>query len=115
MSKVLEAARNVKARLEQGWCQSAFARTAAGESCGERSQDACSWCISGAMSLELNIAAPTEYNLYLTLRGALNEAIAGETGRHDVSVTRYNDWPGRTKEEVLSLVDRAIAKLENVA
>lgn len=80
-----------RAKIAAGWCQGASARNAKGE--------AVSFCILGAfMASGVACSGPTSYAL-------AKVATPGNLG----VLARYNDTPGRTKEEVLAVFDKAIA------
>ncbi len=82
-----------------------MARDAQGTSVIPEDDAACSWCLIGAISLVCGNAGITSYGTrdrllsVLYLRGGLSF---------------WNDWPHRTKDQVLDLIDRAIAAPRNV-
>lgn len=104
---LIEARRLIAA----GWCQGGFARCDAG-GCKIDDPAATHFCIVGALR-----AAG-----YRVTRGAPNRTLAAEllvsqamTGLeiYAVNLVLWNDRPGRTQEEVLALLDRALARQED--
>lgn len=90
----LQHARN---RLYDGWIQGAFAVDANGEAIAANSPDAVAWSLVGAM---LSVLPTKKYN----------KKIAEITRNPDVaSLVAWNDAPGRTLEEVVELIDIAMA------
>jgi len=91
--KILDEAQRIL--VEKGWTQGYFAKNAAGENVRLDSEEAKSFCVLGAAFL----AAGCRNESFI--RAALIAAApAGEPAE-------YNDAPGRTKEEVLALIDKA--------
>ena len=91
----------IKARsfIERGWTQGTYARNANGQPTLCTGPDAVAWCMGGACKIAVG------YNSLfacLPLRVALGSVVKSE-------VPPYNDAPGRTKEEVLAVFDKAIA------
>ncbi len=93
---VLIAAR---AKIEQGWTQGASARDALSNAVAFDDQNATCWCMVGA----LFAAEPIDDMLRVDARLSLRIHPAR------VGISRFNDTPGRTKEEVLAVFDKAIA------
>lgn len=91
--QVLDEAKRIL--VEKGWTQGYFAKNAAGENVRLDSEEAESFCVLGAAFR----AAGCRNESFI--RAALIAAApAGEPAE-------YNDAPGRTKEEVLALIDKA--------
>jgi hypothetical protein len=84
--------------IAQGWTQGAYKRVVNGVEC---------WCISGA----IDKAAPDDKPNELAF-AALFHALGDDDLYLSSSsnLTGWNDAPGRTKEDVLALIDRAISK-----
>lgn len=99
-SRVVEAVEYAKGVLNRyGWCQGNLAIDSLGKAVGVKSPSACAFCTFGALWR-------TEYE-----RPDLKEAVivAERVLYHLVSaVANWNDTPGRTKEDVLVLLDRTI-------
>jgi hypothetical protein len=87
-----------KARVERGWTQVVMARDAAGGLVAAWSEHAVCWCALGALragSLDSSVAEMF-----------LSRALPAEAMRENVAA--WQDEPGRQKEEVVALFDRAI-------
>lgn len=98
----------VRARelVAQGWCQGAFARDADGESVGDLSSLACSWCATGAIRrAALELCSPCYGRLVFW------KAISRFGRRRMRDIPGWNDHPGRTKAEVLRRFDRVILRV----
>jgi hypothetical protein len=89
----------VAAKIEQGWTQEAFARDAKGNTVDSNSPKAVCWCLRGAMQEE------EAGDAYYWVNRSLINALETKTGR--VNLTAFNDMPGRTKEDVLQLIQAA--------
>lgn len=86
----------VRSVVEEGWTTKAFARDVNGKPVISGSPEAVSHCIVGAA-----------------------RAVAGSSGHfrlHNImwrevyNISEWNDWPGRTKSEVLAMLDKFIEK-----
>lgn len=99
-----DALRAIRARIETGWSQAAFARDAFGEQVVLGSDEAVSWTLCGAFALAGKDGIPMGH-LPAALR-ALTEVTEME------SLNGWNDEAGRTKDEVLAALDAAIARVE---
>lgn len=88
---------------EKGWTQGALARDKDGEKTEWHLETACSFCLRGAL-----VVASWQHGMQaqMSARSRLEMALAvpGDT-------VSFNDAPGRTREEVLDLIERA-KKLE---
>lgn len=96
--------RNARERVAFGWCRRAFATDADGHPVDERDPRACRWCLAGAVCVEPDNAAID------AAIGELEQEIHARDG-FPYAVVAWNDAHGRTKEEVLSLIDAALASL----
>lgn len=112
-SKVI-AVLDEMARLltEKGWTQRAFARTQDGAPTDWRSDIACSFCLRGALraaaaDLPYNAGTEAIYRLHRALREVLPRESLGAYLDGYVDIISFNDTPGRTREEVLDLIERA--------
>lgn len=100
MSRAADTLRKARALIEtKGWAQGWFAFNASGTRVNPWSPEATMFCAAGAMT-EAD-ATSDEYNLLASGMGTLPPCIVG-----------WNDRRGRTKAEVLSAFDRAIALAE---
>lgn len=88
-----------RARIEQGWTQGANARNSSGEEVAFSHKNAVSWCLVGCTPLAY-------HHLSYEVRKALHKA-AGTS-----NLANWNDYPGRKKEDVLNLFDRALVSLD---
>lgn len=83
--------------LEKGWTQRAYARNANGVAVDEGSPNACSFCVTGALN---RAYACLETHL---LVGRFVKVRTGGDWLH-----LWNDAPGRTQEEVLTMIDEIL-------
>ena len=89
-----EALIAARALVEKGWCQAADARDAGGLECASRDAEAACWCLSGAIHRACDgLAEDDAWDVLASLVG---------------DPVEWNDTPGRSKEEVLALFDKAI-------
>ena len=91
--------------IEIGWCQDASARTARGVKVRARSRKAVAF---SALAAVLHVGGDYELEAYDFLQAAAFDPGCYPT-RHYAALVSWNDEPGRTKEEVLALFDKAIA------
>lgn len=119
----LEALKEARRLVEGGWTQRFAARNAAGESCWVDSPLAVAYCATGAASAATwDDPVADEATLFSAvieaLTGALSDLWEVEIKEYDPpwnsieALTRWNDSPGRSKNEVLRLYDRAIELVE---
>lgn len=104
MKSILTVLRAARDMLAKGWTQHASARDARGLSVDDRDSAACYWCMLGAISA----AAGGDKKAY----SSACDKVRLFTGE---SISYYNDRSGRTKEEVLMLMDYPIRSLEEAA
>ena len=98
---LLEAGRRRLSGPER-WTTRTFARNAKGREVSRCSQEACAWCVAGALG-------PSDGDPYFEALEALVDALpAGPWGREPA---QFNDATGTTFADVAALYDRAIAKL----
>ena len=102
--------KEARALVEKGWTQNAEARNKRGAECSKLDRHACAWCITGAMDAvsykRFTLASLDWQEAVRAIRIAINR---------DVEYTFLSDWndaPGRKKEEVLAVFDKAIESLE---
>jgi hypothetical protein len=102
--KILKRARSY---LEKGWCRGSWARKADGSAEYIFSRKACSWCLEGALLKAEN--QPTWSSAGIETR----ELLLGMIPKYKFfGLQKWNDAKKRTKRQVLSLLDRAMARLE---
>ena len=96
--------------LDQGWTQGSFARNALGEPVTYDDDDACQWCMAGAIA-----AAQRNMGKIVDIRECtrLIHNVLSEMGEDAPFIADYNDVPGRTAEEVRHVMDMAILKLDS--
>lgn len=99
--------KQVRAKLDQGWCQNYFAKTSYGASTNPRHESAATFCMVGA------IQAVTENNEEVVAVCAVLESNLPKKKGHR-SVVGFNDDGSTTKLRVLNVVDRAIRSMETV-
>lgn len=97
-----------RARIVQGWCQKAVARNAAGVSVEVNAVDAVSWCIYGALAKADHDVGDHYHHHSVDLMREAHAALDPQDG-HARLLGLWNDARGRTKEEVLTVFDNAIA------
>lgn len=93
--------------LANGWTQGCYARDQEDRWVKVTDPSACKWCLSGALNLAY-ARAPIEdmelrYRTFESATGTIAWLLQSEP------VVDWNDKIGRTQEEVLELVDQAIA------
>lgn len=101
MSSVKEDLIKARAKIEKGWCKGTEAQNENGRPVPPDSAEAVAFCIFGATP---GAALPP-------LRTALRVRLRRPPW-DPASLADYNDRPWRTKDEVLSLFDEAIALVE---
>jgi hypothetical protein len=101
--------RGVRKRLEPegNWIQNTLARDREGREVQPEAREAVCWCLHGAMIAEFALLRDQYPNWSIRVSMAINKAIHKRVPR--ISIASYNDYPERTLEEVLSMVDDAIA------
>ena len=99
MKEILTRARELLAH-EGAWTQGDFAHDAHGNSCDPRERCASCWCLVGALERAAYDSSDPEGAM---LEGAMY-ALAAALGLDTLGV--WNDAPGRTRDEVLQLLDR---------
>lgn len=112
---------DVAERLESGWCQGSFARTADDLHVRSTSPDAVCWCLSGAFTRELwgayegysdrVVPEPARALVSDQAKAVLVEEIcrAGHVSpsHSGGTLVGYNDAEGRTRDQVVAMVRRA--------
>jgi hypothetical protein len=105
MENTLKVLRRARDMVAAGWCQGSAARNSAGTPVSAASDDACQFCLYGA------VARAAWYLRDFDAEGTAICAIrlAGEI---DGGLIRWNDQPSRTQADVVNLLDLAIGRLE---
>lgn len=99
-------------KLSQSWVQDTWAKNKRGHACLPYSSAACCWCLSGALISTSRNGKPDGplARLELQAREVLLTCIKqAKTNVVYTSIPAWNDAPGRTKKDVLRLIDRARA------
>lgn len=95
--------------IEQGWIQGVNARNEYGASVASGSPDATCWCLQGGLLRVARDLNKSGRDIMLVADVLDNTALL--RGSNDL--VNYNDTPGRTKDEVLQLIDDTINSLED--
>lgn len=100
-SRMRKLLREVRARLDKGWCQRSLARDSAGHAVDLSSKRAVSFCMIGAI---------WSTTASLSERDALCERLRSSLPKKTraTSVSQFNDMSTTTKRKVLNVVDRAL-------
>lgn len=105
MSEVVKVLERAKELLnEKGWCQGDLAKGAHGESVDLLDPRAASFCLVGAIRCQRETTS-------MDARLSAGIHLANVVGclRGDwLTVPDYNDAPGRTKEEIMEVLSKAI-------
>ena len=96
---VVEALRESRKNIKDGWTQGAFARTIKGYVTDPASSEAVKWCAYGAVIPNNNFI---EAQKFLSLAVWQIDLLVTP------SIVAWNDRPERTKEQVLAVYDLAI-------
>lgn len=102
--QVTDALLAVRRRIRRGWCQGPEYRL-----CWTRLGPGREFCLTGAVLCDPH---SDHRRILLLLKMAILELRGEERPAifpGDLTVLHYNEAPGRTKAEVLAVVDRAIA------
>lgn len=90
------------------WTQNAYARDSDGTPIVSNSPDAVCWCLTGAIYRVITPGSYLGNPDYLAATDALSDALPAHVTSEDLTV--WNDTPRRTHQQILNLLDRAIAK-----
>ena len=91
---MIEKLKQARSLIERGWCRGAYARDVESESVDIASPRACSWCLDGALK-----AVSVDYET----NKIVNRFTDG------MGLWAFNDAVAKGKEDVLAILDRAIA------
>lgn len=103
---------SIRDRIASGWCQRYWAVDRNGLACSANDADATAWCLSGAFHAGLILPfqplsdSPTWWEAIDRITATIREEVGA-----DIGMIAYNDAPGRTQEDILRLLDRAIVAL----
>lgn len=105
MSEVVKVLERAKELLnEKGWCQGELAKGEHGESVDLLDPRAASFCLLGAIRCQRET---TSVNARISAGIHLASAV-GSLRTDWLTVPDYNDAPGRTKEEIMEVLTKAI-------
>ena len=113
----LEVFKRIKDSITQGWCQGDMAKNEHGFPVAIRSEDACRWCLLGAIKKAVCPNEPRDITQAFTREYHDNiheccDIIRGVTHK-PIDITMWNDYYLRTQDEVIEVVDEVIRQMEN--
>lgn len=91
----------VRERLARGWCQHYVAVNAAGQEVTLGSTQAVSWCLVGAVSMEVRAGNRIPYSEFCEVVEFLRSQVGDPVA--------WNNAPERTQEDVLHFLDGLLA------
>lgn len=100
LNKNVEILQRIRAKVSKYWIKGSYARDVRGNSVASGADSACKWCLVGAVASECSEES-------IATRHALTHAINKIIGT-GWSIEAWNDAKGRTKEEVLDVIDKVI-------
>lgn len=103
-TEVIQGLKQARVLLERGWTTGKTARNNRGESVSVYDPTACSFCVLGAVWRVGGYVAPLGGRMEDLVRRVVRARVP--LGSHAPGT--YNDAEGRTKEEILSVIDDAI-------
>lgn len=103
-NEVIEGLKSARVLLENGWTTRQTARNSRGEGVSVYDPTACSFCVLGAVWRVGGYVSPLGGDMEELVRRVIRARVP--LGNHAPGT--YNDAEGRTKEEVLSVIDEAI-------
>jgi hypothetical protein len=110
VKKILKLARNVL--CTDGWCQAAYALDKYGNTVKTNSKNADKFCVLGAVSAASRYLGAGESGYKAAKRQLDSTARTIQDGFYTFSdAIDFNDASGRTKKEVLGLIDRTIGRI----
>jgi CBS-domain-containing membrane protein len=102
----VDALRQARALVDRGWCQFAEALDASGRPAHPTSLQAQSWSITGATYVGVHFdGSPEKRAIYESGVAMLGEVLGAPPGR-------WNDTPGRTREQALAALDEVLETAE---
>lgn len=106
----LETLHRIRDKIANHWIKGDYARDASGDDVDTTSPKACTWCLVGAIESEtLGSKRPyfedtnTKDTLYYKTKKLITDVA------QVVNLESYNDKSTTTKEDILAIVDKAIA------
>lgn len=93
------------------WCQGANARRADGLSTGVRHEDACKWCVNGALLKVTYDRGGSDYEAaWRKSRDLIEVCCIDLAGSRPGFITDTNDRQDMTHETILKIIDCSVAK-----
>ncbi len=92
----------------KGWCQGAWAENEDGLAVDPGDREACAWCITGALRAVAHDTTADRATATAAIIRVFPLFMWAD------SIINFNDYPARTKAEVLTLFDRAIEEAERL-
>jgi len=99
--------RRARDLVAKGWTQGCHAISTDGTACDPTAINACKWCLDGAL-IRAAREAPESIR-YFDIKQVLK---AANNWSYDFRYADWNDVKGRTQDEVLSALDKAIRYAE---
>ena len=106
---------NAKALLDRGWCQHHMALNVYRWIVTPDSSEATHFCLVGAIYNEVKSSDNLDYYVRELLQNIADfeaDFPVYDRNERQAKMTAWNDIQGRTKEEVLVLLDETIARLQ---
>lgn len=91
--------------VTRGWCQGAIALKAPMQKVAAWSDDACMWCLSGALSRARHNVGDGEG--YVEAVNLVGDIIAGQEGK-PIPIEQWNDRRERTQADVVRVLAKAL-------
>ena len=108
MTEILTQLRQVKDLLNKGWTKEVFARNELGEETRTDNINATCWCIGGAIIKVVPHSLEQRSPIWRVVHKAI--LLLGYTSQ---SITVFNDAPDTTIQQVMEVMDKAIALQES--
>lgn len=104
------------AHLQAGWCQGGAAKDSSGQGTSAVTLDSVSWCLVGALDAASRewadrFESDRDWEESAWMYSHASELLHRESDREGVTLIEYNDSFCRCKQDVLSLIDRAAARI----
>ena len=113
--KILQRAREL---VNESWCQLRSAKNSAGTSCQPEDPAARSWCLTGACRKAAHEEfgdSPEKHSFAKSVCFSLENQLGAQlldAGKNKEGVVDWQDSGGRTKKEVVDLIDATIKELQ---
>ncbi len=115
MTSISDKLKQARELLAKGWTQHVSARGPDGYAADALDDRAVCWCIYGAISHVANVNTNDEWSLlWKPVQDACIAIGYTDSPGTKNGPVKFNDAPGRTKEEVLAMLDCAITNSEKL-